>query len=254
MIQINKQKVLSAAVVAIIVVLSLVWTACSSFNVLTWSQGYKYQYRYTLTDPIENPNLAFRDDTIYIQFRIDDAAIKFQMQNINAQPIEIIWSDVAVGVNGKFYAVRNASNLYADSVLCSASTILPPLGYATDLVIPSKNIRYDGKQWVETDLLPTVDRNNLPLRQRIKEAVGTPVTLLLPILVGNATKQYEFVFSVASVTQIPWDKYRVPRRPTPFPRKKDLTTMDQVITAAAVVGVVGIASFWLTQKKTAPTP
>jgi len=239
---------------ALFIVFSVAWLGCSSLGLTSSNQGNKYKYKYKLSLPAESPNLLYRDDNIYVQFRIDDAAIKFQLQNITADPMEIVWSQASIGIRGRFFPVRNASNLYAESSMCVSSATIPPLGYVTDMAIPAQNIRYDGTSWKEQDLLPTVDRNPEATMDRVQPMVGTHIGLVLPIRVGETLVQYQFAFTVTGVDRIPWSQYRRPARPAPPPRRRMLLTVDQMITAGVLVGVVGVASYWLTMKKVEPSP
>jgi|GEM_PF-751987 len=236
------------------VILSFVWTSCGQLPFLSSNPGNKYRYQYKLTSPAEDSSLVFRDEFIYVQFKIDDAAIKFQLQNISPDPLEIYWSKASIGVNGRFFPVRHSTNLYAESLFCNTYPLIPSLGYTTDLVMPAGGIYYDGTKWKETDLLPTADRNSREEREKIERLVGTPLTLMLPVQVGETAKEYRFTFVVSSVTQIPWDRYLPPRRPPPPIPQRPMLTTDQMIVAGVVVGVIGLAAYWLTLRKIEPSP
>ena len=131
-----------------------------------------------------------------------------------------------------------------------------PEGYVIDLAVPAPNVSYDGTQWQERDLLPTTDRHSATIRKRIVATNGRAIDFLLPLEFEQSGRMnYAFQFGVASVTEVPWEKYRKPHRP-PAPRPVNtvkVTGNDQLITAAIVVGVLGISAVLLTQKKAPPT-
>jgi len=251
--QISKRSAGALAESVLLLLLLQALAGCSAFNFLSSDQGNRYQYRYKLTSSLVDSLMIFRDDHIYIQFRIDDAAMKFQIQNISPEHLEIPWSRVSLGINGEFTPVRNSGNLYAEGQPCSPSTVLPPLGHTIELLIPARNIRSDAGQWKEQDLLPTVDHASVVEGEKIQRLAGSSLVLIMPMRFGDTTIDYSFRFTVASVDRIPWENVRYLRRPPPPGRAKEMLTSDQVVTAGIVVGFVGIASILLTQKKVEPS-
>lgn len=250
---ISRRLVGPLAEAALILLMLQVLTGCSAFNFLSSNQGNKYQYRYKLSSSLVDSLMIYRDDHIYIQFRIDDAAMKFQIQNISPEPLEIPWSRVSLGINGDFSSVKNSGNLYAEGQPCSPSTVLPPLGHTIELLMPARNIHREGAQWKEKDLLPTVDHGSEAERENLLRLAGTSILLMMPMRFGDTTIDYSFRFSVASVDQIPWENVRQLRRPPPPEGKREMLTSEQLVTAGIVVGFVGIASIFLSQKKTEPS-
>jgi len=190
-------------------------TGCNPFAATSSNHGNKYHYTYKLTFPVQSNDLAFRDEYVYIQFKLDDAAVRFQIQNLSSEPLEIDWSKATIGLRGKSYPVRNTSNLYVDSVMCYPPAVILPMGYRMDLAIPARNIRYDGYQSKEQDLLPTEDHGMPELGDRIPKLAGTSVNFLLPIRIADMPRDYQFTFQVASVEKIPWEKHKLPWRPAP---------------------------------------
>lgn len=205
-----------------------------------------------MTAPVPSDKMIYRDSSIYVQFRFDDGAIRFQLQNITSQNMEVDWGRMSIGIRKKFSPVRNSATLYSAATPCQAATVMPPLGYTIDFAIPEKNITpQDG--WHENDLLPTTDRKSSEQRNVILNSVGTPVTLVMPLRIGSVIKEYTFRFQVSGVDQIPWASYKPSRRPTPPMHTHELYSSDQYITAGIVATIVGVASVLLTQKKTSPS-
>jgi len=239
--------------VIVIILFAGLFLSCATTSQFSPGSGNKYQYTYKLFSPVKNSNLLFQDDSIIIQFKFDEAAIKFQLQNISISNVTLDWDKASMGIGNRYFAVRHSSNLYGDSIH-SGSIILPPLGYLRDVVIPRDNIYNDGNKWVELDLLPTTDHRSLSLQESIKNSVGQKINLILPILFGSAAKNYKFDFQVDSVRRIAWKDY-VPskREPAPPSPKHSVTAFDKVTTAIIVVGILGFSAYVLSIKKNPPT-
>jgi hypothetical protein len=197
--------------------------------------------------PAKNSKLLFQDDSIIIQFKFDDAAIQFQLQNISDAPVTLDWDKASLGINGRYFGVRHASNLYADTIR-SNSIIMPPLGYLRDVIIPRENIYNDGDRWVEVDLLPTTDQRSLQRQEGIKKNVGQKISLLLPMMFGATIRNYKFDFQADAVKQIAWKDF-TPVKRVPAPPKIVHTGLDNVTTAIIVVGVLGFSAYALSVKK-----
>lgn len=215
--------------------------------------GSKYQYTYTMVAPAQSRDLTYQDERIIVQFRPDEAAVKFQLQNVSDVELTVDWTRASLGIEGRFYPVRHATTLYGDSMRVT-SMILPPLGYVRDLVIPSENIRFDGERWVEEDLLPTVDSNDPLLRSTIRGSVGKQISVILPLRFGEREELYEFAFRVSSVRAIAWRDYRPATRvPAPPVVHRSSGAIDQVTLAIIALGVLGFAAFVLSVAKDTPS-
>jgi hypothetical protein len=203
-----------------------------------------------MTFPYQSDNMVFKDSLIFVQFRFDDAALRFQMQNVSRQQITVEWGKALIGVKNKFAPVRYSGNYYTTEK-CAAQSTLPPLGYVLDFLIPEASVYKDGSTWKERDLFPTTDKQFS--RGALQSFVGTPVALQLPIIVGKTERQYTFGFTVSNVSQIPWEAAKLPRRPTPPAKEVEITSTDEYITAGVVLGVVGIVAVLLSQKQSPPS-
>ena len=227
--------------------------SCSTMSQFSPGKGNKYQYGYKLVYPVENSDLLFQDDSIIVQFKFDDAAVRFQMQNISDSYVSVDWAKASMGMSGRYFAIRHSTNLYQDS-LRSESILLPPLGFVRELAIPRDNIYDNGERWVETDLFPTVDQDNPALREAIRKSPGQRVSLLLPIFFGSVEKTYEFDFQVDSVKQIPWKNFTPYQRiPAPPLTQRSAQKLDNVTTAVIAVGVLGFSAYVLSVKKNPPS-
>jgi hypothetical protein len=227
--------------------------SCGTMSRFSPGKGNKYQYAYKLTYPVENQNLLFQDDSIIVQFKFDEAAIRFQLQNISESYLTIDWDKAAISIQGRYFGIRHSSNLYTDTAR-NNSTFLPPLGYIRDIAIPRDHIYNDGERWIEVDLLPTTDNNSTILWESINKSVGRQIGFLLPISFESKTKNYEFDFQVDSVKRISWKDYEpVQRIPAPQNTKHGIFGLDNVTTAVIVVGVLGFSAYVLSVKKNPPS-
>ena len=242
-------KLFSIAVIGVFLL-----AGCSAASRLQPSLGNKFRYGYRLVSPSSGGKMAFQDDRIRIAFRIDDAAIRFQLRNRSPLPLKVKWDDVSIGVRGRYYAVRNTRTLYVPSYRDNAVPTILPSGYIIDMAMPAENISFDGNKWKEKELLPTTDRDSDAMRQRILGNRGSVVNLLLPIQAGDSVWSYAFQFRVTSVDSLGWERYRRPRRPAPpmQPGRIKAETNDQIVTALVITGILGVGAILLTQKKSPP--
>jgi hypothetical protein len=238
---------------AAVVLAGVLLGGCATTGGFAPGVGTKYQYNLTMVAPSQTTDLTHRDERVLIQFKPDEAAMKFQIQNISDQEMTVVWDRASIGVEGRFYPVRHASTLYTDSA-SSMSIILPPLGYLRDLLIPAENIRFDGEKWVEADLLPTVDGNDAALRSMIRGSVGKQISVILPLRFGDTEAIYEFAFKVSSVRPIAWRDYQpVTRVPAPPVVHRSSGPLDQVTVAVIALGVLGFVAFIVSIAKDTPT-
>lgn len=230
-----------------------IFISCATMSQFSSGSGNKYKYIYKMVSPVENSNLLFQDDNIIVQFKFDEAAIQFQLQNISESNVTLDWNKASIGIDGRYFAVGHDSNLYGDTN-CSNSIILPPLGYIRDVVIPRDNIYNDGNKWVELDLMPTTDHHSLPLEESIQKSIGQQITFILPMTFGLTPKDYRFNFQIDTVKRIAWKDYiptkRVPAPPNP---EHAVIALDNVTTAVIMVGVLGFSAYVLSVKKSPPS-
>jgi len=242
-------KLFCSAVVGIVLL-----AGCSAASRLQSSLGNKYRYGYRLVSPSSGGRMVFQDDRIRIAFRIDDAAIRFQLRNRSSIPLKVKWDDASIGVRDRYYAVRNTRTLYVPSYRDNAVPTILPSGYIIDMAMPAENISFNGSEWKEKELLQTTDRNSDAIRQRMFAYKGSMMNLLLPVQVGDSVFSYTFQFRVQSVDSLGWDKYRKPRRPSPpmMPGKIKAESSYQLVTGIVVAGLLGVGAILMTQKKSPP--
>jgi hypothetical protein len=233
-------------------VLGLLLLGCSAASRLQSYSGNKYRYFVSMVAPEKSAISLFRDEALIIQFRFDDPAIRFQLQNISDGEMEIDWARASLGIRAMYSPVRNLSSLYDSGAATATGPVIPSLGVARDIILPRKNVSFDGTQWKVADLLPTTDRNSPQLRDSILASAGTEIDVMLPVWFGGNPRLYHFRFAVDSVSRIPWSEDRVPAwlPPVPPARKLRPSTVEQ-ITAAIIAGsFLGVFAYMRTAKKT----
>ena len=106
--------------IAVIMTFSGIFMSCVTTSQFSPGSGNKYQYTYKLVSPVKNSNLLFQDENVIIQFKFDEAAIRFQLQNISESNITIDWSRASMGINDRYFAgipVTFMETLYAQVLL-----------------------------------------------------------------------------------------------------------------------------------------
>ena len=235
--------------VLILALPSQAFFGCAGGKFLGSGRGTKYGYAYTLATPVESPSMLFQDDSLKVQFIIDESAVRFQLQNISSSMMSVRWNRVSLGIDNRYHPVRHSIDFYADSTRPDVTALIPPSGYILETVIPDGNIRFDGSRWVETEFFPTEDRGNETIAKKIARNVGKEIELVLPLQFGVAEKDYRFDFKIVSVTPIAWSDYRPPRRNPPVQPKQALSVGDEITTAFISVGLLGFVAFMVSLKK-----
>ena len=213
-----------------------------------------YIYTYVLEQTEKPEQLLFRDKYIAIQFFFDASAISFQLQNVSEASMSIVWEKVSIGINKRIYAVRNNATLYSAGTAIPPQIVIPPLGYIRDMVIPQENIYFEKNAWLEKEFFPTRDNGSPRLKKAITGLVGSEITLTLPIKIGEIVVEYPFVFKVSKVTALPQNLLPpVKERPAaPKLPVQEAGIGQAVVPIFIAAGVLGIALYVLSQKKSPP--
>lgn len=218
------------------------------------SEAHHYLYTYALVSPIANENLIYKDQYIIIQFKFDESAVRFQMQNVSEAPMSIEWENASISLNRRTFAVKNWTTFYSLSPNTPPSVIIPPLGYIREIIIPRDRIYYENNEWVEDEMFPTKDKGSTYRKRAILRYKGSQVKLNLPILIGEAVKDYTFIFRVKDISPLPEKtlpakKERPPVPKTPFQMGG---ASQSVVPIVITTGILGVVVILLTQKKSPP--
>ncbi|MBI5464510.1 MAG: hypothetical protein HY966_06120, partial [Ignavibacteriales bacterium] len=112
-----------------VLLLLVLVSGCGLSSQFVAGKGNKYVYTYRLVSPFENDELMFQDDSIIVQFQFDEAAIKFQLQNLSFGTLVVDYSNAALGIDDQFHPVRFSRTLYKDTTVTGTSVPLPSMAY-----------------------------------------------------------------------------------------------------------------------------
>jgi hypothetical protein len=231
-----------------VLILSETFVSCAGGSMLGNTKGNKYSYSYKMVDPVGIAPMVFQDNNLKIQFRIDESAISFQIQNLSRSLLGIEWNRVSLGVDNVYTSTRSSAQAYADTTIRNHAVLLHPLEHIQDWVVPVKNVSIVGSQWRESDLFRTTDAGDKAIANAIAANVGKALVLILPLQIGGREKKYRFEFRVITVKKIAWKNYRLPKRLPPIPQKSP-SYAPELIAAFIAVGVLGFVSFLVSLKK-----
>lgn len=242
---------IQTAVVYLLLV-SIIGTIGCSGSLPGDGTGGRYIYNYTMTEPVVNDQLLFKDAYITIQFKFDESAIKFQLQNTSELPVSIIWENVSVGLNNRVFPVRNTSTLYDTEQRHPLPVVIPSLGYVRDLVIPWEYVSLEKGKWTEKDLFPTNDLGSAARKKLILKYTGSQIKLFLPVKIGEVVQEYSFNFKVKGISSLPANRVPpVKERPTP-PPVASIGSSNALMPVLIAGGILGLAIFVFSKDKTSP--
>ncbi|NUN70287.1 MAG: hypothetical protein HUU02_11305 [Bacteroidetes bacterium] len=214
--------------------------------------GGRYIYQYTMTEPSVNDQLLYKDDYITVQFKFDESAVKFQLQNVSDLPLSIVWENVAISLNNRAFPVRNLSTLYQTELVHPLPVMIPSLGYIREVVIPRDNITLEKEGWKEKDLFPTDDMGSAARKKLIMKYNGSVVKLMLPVRIGEVVQDYAFTFKVKGISALPQNvRPPVKERPTP-PPVMTASASNALLPIVIAGGILGLAIYALSKEKASP--
>jgi hypothetical protein len=238
--------------IAALMIASLIDFGCASFSrvQLISPRGNTYRYVYEMVEPVESPDLQYKNPKFNMWFTVDQGAVSFDARNLSSSKMVILGGNASMGINGKFFPVRTSSTYYADSTSFLLTTPVPAGGYVQDFFIPRNNIFYDGNKWVERDLLPTMDYNNPVRRLAIQKNIGAEIHLIVPIKIGNELQEYTFRFKIAGVKVVNPDSVvqHEPRLPPP-PTPKRPPTKTEFWVSIGIVSSVTLATLLIVTRE-----
>ncbi len=230
--------------------LSLVSGCAGSFS----ATNQHYNYTYTLVSPSVSEDLMYKDRYIIIQFKLDESAVRFQLQNVSEAPISILWENASIGLNRRTFAVKNWSSFYSFSQDPPAPVVIPPLGYVREVVIPRDRITYENNEWIEKEMFPTQDLGSSYRKNAILRFKGSRVKLILPVMIGEAETEYSFIFKVTDITPLPKNTLPPKKERPPVPKipLQMIGASQSIMPIVITTGILGVVVYLLSQKKNPP--
>ena len=190
--------------ILLIFLLSAIFTTCSY-----WGPGTRYKYDYFMSNPKQNKEMSFEDDTMTISFIISDKSINFILKNKTKGVLKINWDEVSLIIFNKALRVMHSGVKYINRNESQPPTVIPPNSQIEDALLPSDNIFYRSGYygsaysspggWEELDLFPTGDYYKQETRDAILKLKGEKFSLYLPIVFQDKKIDYTFEFTISDV-------------------------------------------------------
>lgn len=175
---------------------------------ITYDSGtYPAHYVFVMTKPAANESLAFEDDSIDVSFTIPStitrsfserlkpttsSLISFSLKNKTDNPIKVDWNAISyVDPSGTAHKVMHDGIRFSERDSPHPASTIPPMAKLADFVYPTDAVLRSGTDWETPKLLP-----NFPLAASLK---GKSFSIFMPLEIGGATKNYNFVFTIADV-------------------------------------------------------
>lgn len=226
-------------------------TGCGTSSNVRSPNGNKYRYVISLISPEVSSSLLYRDDRMIIQFRFDDPAIRFQVQNLSTSVMQIDFGVVELDVGGNVSTVRSLATLYDTTGVLQPRRAISPFGVVRDIILPTENVSIEGRSWVIRDLLPTTDGGDAERAGMVRSWEGNTIGLVLPVTFGLESRTYRFQFRVDSISQDSWSSVRRPAWLPPAPPVAGPAPgrFDYLTAAVIAGGFAGLIYYISTVKK-----
>lgn len=112
-------------------------------------------YLFTMVEPALSKNCRYENETLEIEFKTITNQLTFNVRNKTNEPLKIIWDNcVFTGLDNVPTRVIHWGIKYIDREKTMAPTIIPPYAAVSEGVIPSKNIRWTGSNWIVYYVIP----------------------------------------------------------------------------------------------------
>jgi hypothetical protein len=230
----------------------MLW-GCSASSEAQRVQPSKYRYHLSLISPVVSDAMLYYDERLMIQFRMEDAGIRFQIQNLSSGTMQIEWGDIQIDVGGTVSTTRSLATLYDTTGILPARRATASYGVVRDLIVPAENSFVEGRQWVLKDLLPTSSENSPEVEDFINSRPGTTITLTLPLRFGTQPSVYRFDFKVDSVQRADWRASQpadwLP--PAPLVLGPRATWIDNITAVVLAGGFAGLLYYITSVNKSA---
>lgn len=148
---------------------------------------------------------SFSDSLIEIKWLIGIKQFDFELKNKTKNTIKVIWDEaVYVDTDGSSSKVMHDGVKYTDRNESQKPTVIAPLSFINDLVLPTKNVYYETNPymagWKEKYFLPIVSQDKATLINTANMLIGKKVKIILPIQIKEIVNDYTFTFNINSYT------------------------------------------------------
>jgi|SRR5690348_11839054 len=162
----------------------------------------RVSYTYVMIKPVNSDQLSYDDSNISAKFIITPKDIDFNIKNITAEPLKIIWDEASIGWMGISHRVIHAGVRFIDRDKSMPPTIILPNTSIEETTLPSDNVylqsSYYTSDWSEKPLV--LERITKAKDSTLLNALkGQVLTLYLPIKSQSDNQiGYTFQFEISS--------------------------------------------------------
>lgn len=138
----------------------------------------------------------YSDDVISIDWSDARTQLGFEIQNRSDKMIRIVWNDAAyIGSNGKTSRVFHKGIKYTNKELSQPDSPIYAKSSLSDLVAPTDYSELMDNEWVSRPLVGSLAAAlNKTVDKLDKSLVGGKIRVVLPIVHGDTTIEYNFTF------------------------------------------------------------
>lgn len=155
---------------------------------------FVYQGIYKMVEPTSDYSKTYTDQSITMQFFIQEKRIFFDLRNKTDETILVIWNDaVFYGADGTAQRLINSKNMFTENLTLMEPTLIPPNSSIRDSMVPEKHmVLLEEWTWYLEPLFDFISSD-------AKKLKGKTFVLEIPMEVKRYPRVYTFTFEVAQV-------------------------------------------------------
>lgn len=186
-------------------------TLLGCFAPMMIQKGNTYSYTHKLVGENTDNSSVFNDGNIKVAFSFPSKELDFEIENLSANPVKIIWDEASFVQFGEGKKVFHKGVKYTDRNMSQVPTVIPSKTTYSDLVCPTDNVywsegyysQYVSRpgSWETHDLWIKQDYNKLETEEMVMKLKGWKYSLLLPMEVNGVKKNYTFNFEIADIVK-----------------------------------------------------
>lgn len=178
----------AARAVAAIALSAVLASSCADVS------GYRYRNVYTMVEPVVSSDKTFSDDSLEVDFYVDEKKIHITARNKTSDPLTIDWGKASfVNVDGVKHSVTNSHSIFTAGKDDPEPVVVKPGASVSDYVAPVKNVeKLEEWTWYVYPLFNLKDDGALENR-------GKLIGLDVPVKAKGEWRTYSFRFEVSHV-------------------------------------------------------
>lgn len=166
-----------------------------------------YDYIFAMEGLNPGDDMLFDDGLIAGGFTIGKKAVGFIMRNKTTMPIQIVWDETNIIMNGVAKRVMPDGVKYADKDKTHSPTLIPPGAAVEKDMVPVDNIRffsgaYTGSEWFVSPMLPIHDGGVADQRAQILAKKGEQLSVFMTLQQADTKYYYTWNFYIAEINEL----------------------------------------------------